>query len=391
MNKFNFNTFLKLKPGHRISLLLLLMTFLSFLILDIILISGKNSNTSLLKVKGEKIANAIISSTDRSLFNNRAAFRADVESFFANRDIAEIVITDSTGREIINYVSNFNHTKTLTMKKYYYTHDNLRCGMLKLVVSNHSSLKKYEAISESLISSNLEYLWDYDKNSMIRSINNAFKDEDITNIKIKDQRGYILAERSRSSSGAKEHTIIKSFVKNSKGIGTLEITFKNSSIIKTGNTDNIFLMIFMTITFLSAISIVMLINNIFSKTGKIPASKDSLSWNISQSTEDKLKKAMTYIDENYSRNISREGLAHMVGLNKDNLGRYFSKYTGEKITDYVNRLRIEDAADRILNTDENITNIAFAVGFENISTFYRIFTRIKHVPPTEFRKTRTSK
>ncbi len=107
---------------------------------------------------------------------------------------------------------------------------------------------------------------------------------------------------------------------------------------------------------------------------------------ISPSVEIKLKKAKSYIEANFNRTISREGLARMIGMNPDNFGRYFKLYFGEKINDCVNRLRVDEAAERLSATDRSVLEIAYSVGFENLSTFNRAFAKMRNMTPKDFRK-----
>jgi len=114
--------------------------------------------------------------------------------------------------------------------------------------------------------------------------------------------------------------------------------------------------------------------------------KNDEQWIITPSIEKKMNSALSYLKENFRFNVSREGLANMLSINPDNLGRYFRIYTGEKIGDYMNRLRIEEAAKKLKETDENVIHIAFSVGFENISTFNKVFIKFMKTTPTNYRK-----
>ncbi len=108
-------------------------------------------------------------------------------------------------------------------------------------------------------------------------------------------------------------------------------------------------------------------------------------------TESKIQKAIKYIEENYGSDISREGLASSLGINPDHLGKAFKTYTGVRISDYINRLRIEEAARMLLESDEKIIEIAYAVGFESLSTFNRAFIKEKSIPPQVYRKEKSAK
>ncbi len=106
---------------------------------------------------------------------------------------------------------------------------------------------------------------------------------------------------------------------------------------------------------------------------------------VSQSTEEKVKKVVEFLEENFTADLSREGLAAAVDLSPDHLSRTFNTITGKRLDEYINELRIEEAKRLLKTTDESVLSIAFQVGFENIRTFNRAFQKITGVVPTEFR------
>ncbi|HOS38489.1 MAG TPA: AAA family ATPase [Spirochaetota bacterium] len=108
---------------------------------------------------------------------------------------------------------------------------------------------------------------------------------------------------------------------------------------------------------------------------------------ISQFSEEILKRALDYLADNYLSDISREGLAAHLQVHPDHLGKVFKKGTGKKISEHVNELRIRDAARRLVESDETIIDIAFAVGFESLRTFNRAFQKVMGTTPTEYRET----
>jgi serine/threonine protein kinase/YesN/AraC family two-component response regulator len=102
--------------------------------------------------------------------------------------------------------------------------------------------------------------------------------------------------------------------------------------------------------------------------------------------KEKLLKVIEYINENYTSDISREGLAAYINIHPDNLGRYFKLFFGKKISDYINELRIKETAKMLKETDKSITQIALSVGFEGINTFNRVFYKIMGTTPKNYRK-----
>lgn len=107
---------------------------------------------------------------------------------------------------------------------------------------------------------------------------------------------------------------------------------------------------------------------------------------ISSIAEEKIKRVMAYINENFLAELSREELASSVGVHPDSLGKQFKKYTGKKLGDYIYELRINEAARRLREEDTNIIDIAFDVGFESVRTFNRIFPKFMKVTPNNYRK-----
>ena len=65
--------------------------------------------------------------------------------------------------------------------------------------------------------------------------------------------------------------------------------------------------------------------------------------------------------------------------------KIFHKSTGLKFTDYVARVRLEDAKQKLLNPNLRISEIAYEVGFYSLTQFHRSFQRIFGQSPSEYR------
>ncbi len=107
---------------------------------------------------------------------------------------------------------------------------------------------------------------------------------------------------------------------------------------------------------------------------------------ITPDIRSKLDQAISYLGEHYTEDVSREGLAALVDMNHDYFGKMFINYTGKKFSTYINELRITKAAGLLTRTDQNIVNIAFSVGYESLSTFYRAFQGITGLSPLVYRE-----
>jgi len=106
---------------------------------------------------------------------------------------------------------------------------------------------------------------------------------------------------------------------------------------------------------------------------------------VSYFAKKKLEDIIKYIEDNYHEEISRDSLAKMTNMNSDYLGRMFKKLTDRNIADYINEYRLKKACELLINTEDSIVDIAFAVGFESLPTFYRVFKKIINDTPINYR------
>lgn len=95
----------------------------------------------------------------------------------------------------------------------------------------------------------------------------------------------------------------------------------------------------------------------------------------------------SYIDKHYMEELSLGGMAEMVWLNASYLSSSFKKVKGVNFSDYIMQKRLEKAAELIRNTSLGIGEIAGMVGYDNVKYFSRIFSRMMHMTPSQYRET----
>jgi transcriptional regulator GlxA family with amidase domain len=99
-----------------------------------------------------------------------------------------------------------------------------------------------------------------------------------------------------------------------------------------------------------------------------------------------VNKALDFINANLTEDFSEDDLAATAGMTAPAFSRSFRKHTGMGVVEYVNRHRINLACQILMNEPSNsVTDICFAVGFNNLSNFNRQFLRRKGMPPSRFR------
>ncbi len=92
-----------------------------------------------------------------------------------------------------------------------------------------------------------------------------------------------------------------------------------------------------------------------------------------------------FLDANYMDGYDRQALARKFGFNEDYMLQLFKKNTGMTISQYINTRRVEAAKQLIAETDGAIIDIAYHVGFDNITYFHRLFKNMTGMTPREFR------
>lgn len=100
-------------------------------------------------------------------------------------------------------------------------------------------------------------------------------------------------------------------------------------------------------------------------------------------TERRMERIRTFCACNFARNISLEEIARYAGMSKSAFCTFMKRHAGFTFSEYMKVLRLNRAVERIKNTDESIAEIAFSVGFSNVTYFNRLFrTRYGCTPKT---------
>lgn len=98
-----------------------------------------------------------------------------------------------------------------------------------------------------------------------------------------------------------------------------------------------------------------------------------------------VQKAREFIDKHKTEALSLSAVAQAAGASVFHFCKVFRKSTGLKFTDYVARVRLEDARTQLLNPNRRISEVAYDVGFQSLTQFNRMFKRVFGQSPTEFR------
>lgn len=97
-----------------------------------------------------------------------------------------------------------------------------------------------------------------------------------------------------------------------------------------------------------------------------------------------MKPILEHVDNHLSEKIDMERVSHIAGMSYFYFSKYFKKAMGASFTDYVNRKRIAKAERLLVTSGHNVTEIARAVGIENMAHFYELFKRFNGCTPKQY-------
>jgi AraC-like DNA-binding protein len=78
-------------------------------------------------------------------------------------------------------------------------------------------------------------------------------------------------------------------------------------------------------------------------------------------------------------------MARMARLGQSQFHALFRATTGQSPKQYHLRRKLERAVERLIGTSDPVSEIAYSLGYENVSSFNRLFKRRFGVTPSEFR------
>src|SRR6266487_2923283 len=99
-------------------------------------------------------------------------------------------------------------------------------------------------------------------------------------------------------------------------------------------------------------------------------------------------KARNFIHEHSDEELSLTKVAKFVNISRNHLSDKFKEVTGVNFVDYIARTRTEKARELLANSNLRISEIAFAVGFQSLSQFNRVFKKLTGKSPSAYRDAR---
>lgn len=103
-----------------------------------------------------------------------------------------------------------------------------------------------------------------------------------------------------------------------------------------------------------------------------------------------VQRMIIYIEENPQEELSLSSLAEMQKMNPSYLSALFKRETGQTVTDFVNRTRMELAARLLSSSKLQVQTIAHHCGFSDVSYFTKLFRKHTGTTPKAYRQERSA-
>jgi two-component system response regulator YesN len=119
-------------------------------------------------------------------------------------------------------------------------------------------------------------------------------------------------------------------------------------------------------------------------TAVLDAYRSHMSSKVQHSRSTTVQKVQEYV-ASHLEDASLQSIASHVFLNPSYLSKIYKLETGEGISDYLSRLKMETAAHMLRTTPDKIYEIAAKVGYLKTSYFIKVFKDRYGITPQEFR------
>ena len=106
---------------------------------------------------------------------------------------------------------------------------------------------------------------------------------------------------------------------------------------------------------------------------------------LTMRTDDvRLLPALYYVKQNFRFKVRNEAVSELCGMSPFRFSRSFRETYGITFQDYVVRYRILESCRLLKNPNSNITDVAYAIGFNDGSYFSRTFRRYVGISPSSY-------
>lgn len=102
-------------------------------------------------------------------------------------------------------------------------------------------------------------------------------------------------------------------------------------------------------------------------------------------TDEPVKRAQQFIEQNFREKITVDQLASEVALSRRSLERRFKKATSNTVVEYIQGVKVEAAKMRLESSRDNVNEVMYNVGYTDTKAFRTAFKRITGLSPAQYK------
>ena len=106
-------------------------------------------------------------------------------------------------------------------------------------------------------------------------------------------------------------------------------------------------------------------------------------FSVQMNGEQLMAKAKAYVDKNYGKQISLDEVASDLKVSTFYLSHIFSTESDFSLFSYLTNLRMQKARKLLIKGELNVSEVAYAVGYNDGNYFSKIFKKHFGYPPTD--------
>ncbi|MCM5663065.1 AraC family transcriptional regulator [Galbibacter mesophilus] len=101
---------------------------------------------------------------------------------------------------------------------------------------------------------------------------------------------------------------------------------------------------------------------------------------------ERIQTIQNFIEKNYRRTINLQEVSDSIHMSKESFCRFFKNTFQKTFISYLNEFRIKKACKLLIESDDQIKEVAYKTGFESLSFFYREFKKHTQTSPVSYKK-----
>jgi AraC-like DNA-binding protein len=117
-----------------------------------------------------------------------------------------------------------------------------------------------------------------------------------------------------------------------------------------------------------------------------PLSSSGFSPLLDEFADERIHRACQYVFDHFSGSLDHGVIARGAGMSPSAFCHCFKRITGRTLSSFINEVRIGHAKKLLIDSDLNISEIAYASGYESLSNFNRRFQELTGLCPKRYRR-----